>query len=87
MTPHLGDHLVIAELELGDIDVAHCPSIILTQKLVNAVQKKNKKIHASDCNTEKDLVKAFVLRVDQISTDQLALALKIKKEFAATHNT
>lgn len=83
MPPRLGDNLLLAELELGNIDIAHCPSVILTQELVSVLRKKGKKIHASNCNSEGELVKALALEVDQFSTDKLELALKIRKEFVA----
>lgn len=83
MTPRLGDSLLVAELQLGDINVAHCPPAVLSSELITSLREKDKMVHGSDCNTEEDIVKAFEFDVDQFSTDKLELALKIGKEFAA----
>lgn len=80
MTPQLGHKLIFDALEVGRIDVAHCPFSILNTDLVENLRNKNKLVHAADCNEIEELRTVFELRVDQVSTNELELAQSVRKE-------
>lgn len=78
MSLRLAQTLYISELQLGEINVAHCRQEILTETYVQVLHDMGIKVHAADCNTEESLRNAFVLGVDQLSTNDLELALDIR---------
>ncbi len=80
MTPALGNYLICETLNLGEIDVAHCPPTIMTKELVSRIHAQGRQVHAANCNTRDDLIAAFRLGVDQLSTDELILAHEIRAE-------
>lgn len=78
MNMELGVRLVIDNAKLGDIDVLHCPLSILTEASVKQFKSEGFVVHAADCNTEMDIHRALSLHVDQLSTDNPVLALKMR---------
>ncbi len=80
MKPELGHQLISDTLDIGRIDVAHCPFSILSADLVEKLHRSHKRVHAADCNTQIELRSAFELAVDQLSTDELDLAKKVREE-------
>lgn len=77
MLPELGEAILIGNIGLGNIDVAHCPLTILSKNLTEKLQAINIVVHAADCDTEESLTKALQLDIDQFSTSKLDLALKL----------
>jgi glycerophosphoryl diester phosphodiesterase len=75
----LGHRLSYSELKLGGFQVAHCPLNILDARFVNHLQESGIRVHASNCNEESELSKAFELGVDQLTTDRVGLALQIRE--------
>jgi glycerophosphoryl diester phosphodiesterase len=84
MDAELGRTLAVNNALLGKASVLHCPLEILDKAFVVAAHAQGLKVHAADCNTEADLVKAFGLGVDQLSTNKLELALAVR---VSKHNS
>lgn len=80
MNTELGVRLVIDNAKLGNIDVLHCPLSILTEASVKQFKTEGFIVHAADCNSEKDIRKALSLHVDQLSTNNPVLALKMRDQ-------
>lgn len=78
MDRELGQTLLMNNALLGMIDVLHCPLSIIDEALIAKAHEQGLKVHAADCNTEEDLGRAFSLGVDQLSTNELELALSIQ---------
>jgi glycerophosphoryl diester phosphodiesterase len=79
MSEGLGVVLLLGDLTLGRFNVAHCPVTMLNQALVATLHAHHYRVHAADCNTEGELAQAFTLGVDQLSTDDVALARVIRE--------
>ncbi|EDK72333.1 glycerophosphoryl diester phosphodiesterase [candidate division TM7 genomosp. GTL1] len=77
MDKELGQTILINNALLGRIGVLHCPLEMIDDELLVSAHKHGLKVHAADCNTEEELRKAFELGVDQLSTDELELAVSI----------
>lgn len=84
MSEELGSRVLVGNLGLGRLNVAHCPLDMLTPHLVAAVQEHQFLVHASDCNTESALRHAFELGVDQVSTNEVELAITLRNQVYAT---
>jgi len=78
MDKQLGQTLAINNALLGDINVLHCPLALIDTEFVRTAHNQELLIHAADCNTEEDLRVAFDTSVDQLSTNELALALNLR---------
>ncbi|HUB94028.1 MAG TPA: glycerophosphodiester phosphodiesterase [Verrucomicrobiae bacterium] len=78
MDAELGRTLAANNARLGGASVLHCPLEILDEEFITAAHAQNLKVHAADCNTEEELRKAFDLKVDQLSTNRLELALQTR---------
>ncbi len=76
----LGHHMTKAELILGKFDVAHCPISIATKPFVADLKKSGIKVHIGNRDTIRDIRRAYQLGADQISTNKLMLALRIRKD-------
>lgn len=80
MDKALGFTLLSNNIKLGMFNVAHCPLAMIDYSLINLLRKDSILIHATDCNTEEDLKRAYQLGVDQLSTNNLETALKLRDE-------
>ncbi len=78
MTAELGQIITQGNIELGHINVAHCPLGILSSEFVQKLQQAKIAVHTANCDTEEDIKKALSLNVDQFSTNKLDLALSIR---------
>lgn len=78
MDAELGQTLLISNAKLGGIKVLHCPLDMLDEKLIKMAHTQDLLVHAADCNTEETLHEAFSLGVDQLSTNMVELALKVR---------
>jgi glycerophosphoryl diester phosphodiesterase len=79
MTRPVGHHLVLSGMDLGMIDVAHCPLSILDEEFVAQLHRSGKLVHAANCNSASEIERAITLKVDQFSTDELELAVRVRK--------
>ena len=81
MTNELGQAITKGNAILGYVDVVHCPLAILSGAFIRDLQKNNIKVHTGNCDTEVDIKKALALRVNQLSTNKLDLALDIRNAY------
>jgi glycerophosphoryl diester phosphodiesterase len=81
MDKELGNLLLLNNLKLGKFDVAHCPLSIIDSSLVSILKQNSILVHAADCNSEEELKKAYQLGVDQLSTNNLETALRLRDEY------
>lgn len=80
MDAELYKELILKNAKLGLIDVLHCPLQILDNQFVERAHEDGFLVHVADCNSEIDLNKAMFLDIDQLSTNELALALEVREK-------
>ena len=73
----IGQQHVLDYLTLLDADVAHLPVTLLEPTFIERLHAGSWLVHAANLQTEAELLEALALGVDQISTDQLELALRV----------
>lgn len=78
MDKRLGQTLAINNALLGAINVLHCPLALIDAEFVQVAHSYGLLVHAADCDTKEDLHAAFDISVDQLSTNELALALSLR---------
>lgn len=83
MDKQLGQTLAMHNALLGDINVLHCPIAIVDKEFIQAAHDKSLLVHASDCDADDDLRAAFAMGVDQLSTNELGLALALRDQTPA----
>ncbi len=69
---------VLDSMELIGAQVAHLPCGRVNAETVRAFQGHGFLVHAADCNTEAEILNAISAGVNQLSTDELLLALEIR---------
>ena len=79
MSVTLGMALLLGNLTLGRFNEAHCPIAMFNPTIVETLRAQHVRVHAANCNTEGALAQAFTLEVDQLSTDEVALAHVIRE--------
>jgi glycerophosphoryl diester phosphodiesterase len=77
MDDSLYQSINIAHAKIGGLDVLHCQSSTITKEFVRATHAADLRIHAADCDDEKELQRVIDLGIDQLSTNQLSLALEV----------
>ena len=82
MDKELGHLLLLNSLKLGKFSVAHCPLSIINFSLINMLKQNSILVHAADCNSVEELKKAYQLGVDQLSTNNLETALRLRDDTA-----
>lgn len=87
MDEKLFDSLTISTGKFGGISVLHLPPDLINEKRVRLLQGNGFLVHASNCNTISEFKQAFSTRVDQLSTDDVDMALKQKKQYEGTTTT
>ncbi|MEI6327014.1 MAG: glycerophosphodiester phosphodiesterase family protein [Candidatus Roizmanbacteria bacterium] len=80
MSPVTGDRILIDMLTLASAKVAHIPKGILTRILVDRLHANDFIVHAANCDTEDEVRHALSLGIDQFSTNDVLLAMKIGGE-------
>ena len=85
MDEELATRLLIGDLQMGGFSVAHLPPTLLSEALVTALRVKGFSIHAADCNSYRELSRAFELQVDQLSTNEVAAALELRQRYRAAN--
>jgi len=83
MDKELGQTLAMHNALLGGAAVLHCPLDVIDDKFIELARSYNLQIHAADCNTEEELRLALGVGVDQLSTDELELALATREKLSA----
>jgi len=78
MDKQLGQTLAIHNSLLGDINVLHCPLAMVDKEFIQTAHDKGLLVHASDCDADDDLRAAFAMGADQLSTNELGLALGLR---------
>ena len=86
--PWMGDELwlmrSIDSMELIGAQVAHLPSGLVNGETVRAFQEDGFLVHAADCNTEAEIVNAISTGVNQLTTDELLLALEMRSTLSGS---
>lgn len=80
MERNVGRELSASLATLGRFSVAHCPFALLESSLVDALHTAGIAVHAANCNDAASLRTAFALGVEQISTCEVELAVRIRAE-------
>lgn len=78
MDRQLGQTLAINNALLGNINVLHCPFTLIDKEFIQAAHDKGLLVHAADCDIDADLRAAFDMEVDQLSTNELGLAISLR---------
>lgn len=76
----LGIQHLIQWMSLLDVRTAHLPMGMLTQTLVDELHEKSLKVHGANLNEPEHIEKALNLGIDQLSTDELILALELRRK-------
>jgi glycerophosphoryl diester phosphodiesterase len=82
MTPMLEQQHVIGWLRLMEAQVAHLPPSLIDDAFVYRLHESGFLVHGSNLNDREGMVQAIRMGVDQFSTDELEVALKVREEFA-----
>jgi glycerophosphoryl diester phosphodiesterase len=69
---------IISWLLLSDTQVAHLPFSVIDESLISKLHEKGLIAHGANLNSEEEIRRAVEMGIDQFSTDNLDLALKIK---------
>lgn len=80
MTVELGQQHIIGWMKLMDAQVAHLHISQLDERFVSLLHNQGYLVHGANLNTAQDILRGFMVGVDQFSTDVLDLALRIKNE-------
>jgi glycerophosphoryl diester phosphodiesterase len=80
MDDNLGHTLAIANGLLGSVDVLHCPISMVDKQFIQEAHDNGLLVHAADCDTENDIRLALKVGVDQLSTNDLVTALKLRSD-------
>lgn len=75
----VGRQQVADYLVLLDAQVAHLPVSLLEPAFIGELQRQGRLVHAADLNAEAEIARALALGVDQLSTDYLELALRVRR--------
>jgi glycerophosphoryl diester phosphodiesterase len=78
-TAHKREH-ILSWLDLSGARVAHLPLNMIDESLVNQIRERNLLVHGADLNSEIEISEGIALKIDQFSTDNLDLALSIRRD-------
>ncbi len=73
-------------MALLDAQVTHLPAPMLTQQTVDFLHEEGYQVHGANLNAPEQIRNAFDLGIDQFTTDELELALKLRTSLS-THAT
>lgn len=79
MDEEVAREFIKSHLLLGEIDVIHCPVKFYDRQLVDALRAMGLQIHFGLCDTEEELEKAIKLGADQLTTNDIELAVQVVK--------
>lgn len=80
MTPMLEQQHVIGWMRLMEAQVAHLPTSLINDAFVYRLHESGFLVHGSNLNDREEIRRAIRLGVDQFSTDELDVALKVREE-------
>ncbi|MBN1813163.1 MAG: hypothetical protein JXA14_15110 [Anaerolineae bacterium] len=80
MTPMLEQQHVIGWMRLMEAQVAHLPPSLINDAFVYRLHESGFLVHGSNLNDREEIRRAIRLGVDQFSTDELDVALKVREE-------
>jgi glycerophosphoryl diester phosphodiesterase len=80
MDQNLYNTISSANATLGKINVIHFLPEDVDEALITGVRLAGMKVHIANCDNKEDLIHAFTLGVDQISTNQLSTAIAVGKQ-------
>lgn len=75
MNNEVAYEVIKSNLILGEIDVIHAPAHLYNQQFVDELHALGLKVHFGLCDTEEKLKKAFSLGADELTTNDIALAV------------
>lgn len=78
MQPSLGQQHILDWMRLSNSQVAHLPTPLIAADFVSNLQENGFLVHGSNLNTQGDMQTGMSAGIDQLSTDQLALALSTR---------
>jgi hypothetical protein len=78
--PALGQEHIIGWMSLTDAQVVHLPLSRIEGQFVKRLHKSTFLVHGSNLNTAEEIQEGLKWGIDQFSTDNLELALNIRKE-------
>jgi len=82
MAPQLGQEHAIGWMTLMDAQVAHLPfSRIKERRFVRRLHRRGFLVHGANLNVEEEMQVCIARGIDQFSTDELALALRVREEW------
>ncbi len=70
---------IINWLLLSGAEVAHLPNSLIEEDLVKGLHERGLLLHGADLNSEEDIRRGLKMRIDQFSTDNLDLALSVRR--------
>lgn len=79
MSKAQGEEIILNTMLVLPADVAHLPTSMINRNLVSTLKANNKKIHAADCNSKETVEFAINSLCDQLSTNEVELALKLSQ--------
>jgi glycerophosphoryl diester phosphodiesterase len=82
MTPMLEQQHVIGWMRLMEAQVAHLPPSLIDDAFVYRLHESGFLVHGSNLNSREAMERAIRLGVDQFSTDELYLALRVREKSA-----
>lgn len=80
MDKKLGQTIAINNALLGNINVLHCSVGLIDEEFIETAHNHNLLVHAADCDAEDDLRTVFSMKVDQLSTNKLGLAIDLRAQ-------
>jgi hypothetical protein len=80
--PAPAQELTLGEMEVGGVTVLHAPLAFLDNPFMPRARAAGHIVHASITDTREQLVGAYELDVDRLSTASLRLALAVRAEVA-----
>lgn len=76
---------ILGWLDLSGARVAHLPLAMIDECLVNQIQDRDLMVHGANLNSEEEIRRGLVLKIDQISTDNLDLAFSLRRNALKQH--
>ena len=80
MQPALGQQHILDWMMLNNANVSHLASSLIEESFVARLHRQGFQVHGSNLNTEQDMQHGLIAGIDQFSTSQLELALKVRHE-------
>ena len=76
---------ILGWLDVSGARVAHLPLTMIDECLVNQMHDRDLLVHGADLNSEEEIRKGLAFKIDQLSTDNLDLALSTRRNIVKQH--